>query len=81
MTSTHIDSDVTRLQSMPGMLKSDWDINSTDAKTPKIQLELIMSEVAIRYLGALNFFVNLKYFVVTICRAGTFQLSTKFINQ
>ena len=60
MTSTHIDSDVTRLQSMPGTLKSDWDLNSTDAKTPKIELELIMSDVAIRYLGALIFFVNLK---------------------
>ena len=58
------------------MLKSDWDLNSTDAKTPKIKLELIMSEVAIRYLGALISFVNLKYFMVTICRAGTFQLST-----
>ena len=76
MTSTHIDSDVTRLQSMPGMLKSDWDLNSTDAKTPKIELELIMSDVAIRYLGALIFLVNLKYFMVTICRTGTFQLST-----
>ena len=76
MTSTHIDSDVTRLQSMPGTLKYDWDLNSTDAKTPKIQLELVMSDVAIRYVGALNFFVNLTYFMVTICRAGTFQLST-----
>ena len=52
MTSIHIDSDVTRLQSMPGMLKSDWDLNSADAKTPKIELEIIMSDVAIRYLGA-----------------------------
>ena len=75
MTNTHIDSDVTRLQSMPGTLKSDWDLNSTDAITPKIELELIMSDVAIRYLGALIFFVNLKYFMVTICRAGTFHLS------
>ena len=49
MRSTHNDSDVTRLQSMPGTLKSDWDLNSTDAKTPKIELELIMSDVAIRY--------------------------------
>ena len=52
MTSIHIDSDVTRLQSMPGTLKSDWDLNSTDAKTSKIELEIIMSDVAIRYLGA-----------------------------
>ena len=49
MTSTYIDSDVTRLQSMPGTLKSDWDLNSTDAKTPTIELEIIMSDVAIRY--------------------------------
>ena len=76
MTSTHIDSDVTRLQIMPGTLKSDWDLNSTDAKTIKIELEIIMSDVAIRYLGALTFFVNLKNFMVTICRASTFQLST-----
>ena len=76
MTSTHIDSDVTRLQSMPGTLKSDWDLNSTDAKTPKIELEFIMSDVAIRYLGALIFLVNLIYFMVTICRTGIFQLST-----
>ena len=76
MTSTHIDSDVTRLQSMPGTLKSDWDLNSTDAKMPKIELEIIMSDVAIRYLGALIFFVYLKNFIVTICRAGTFRLST-----
>ena len=65
MRSTHDDSDVTRLQSMPGTLKSDWDLTSTDAKTPKIELELIMSDVAIRYLGALIFLVNLKYFMVT----------------
>ena len=76
MTSTHIDSDVTRLQSMPGTLISDWDLNSTDAKTPKIELEIIMIDVAIRYLGALIFLVNLKKIMVTICRAGTFQLST-----
>ena len=76
MTSTHIDSEVTRLQGMPGTLKSDWDLNSTDAKTPKIELEILMSDAAIRYLGALIFFVNLKNFMVTICRAGTFQLST-----
>ena len=76
MTSTHIDSDVTRLQSMPGTLKSDWDLNSTDAKTPKIELEFIMSDVAIRYLGALIFLVNLIYFMLTICRTGIFQLST-----
>ena len=54
MTSIHIDSDVTRLQSMPGTLKSDGDLNSTDAKTPKIELEIIMSDVAIRYLGAFS---------------------------
>ena len=35
-----------------------------------------LSDVAIRYLGALIFFVNLKNVMVTICRAGTFQLST-----
>ena len=45
-------------------------------KTPKIELEIIMSDVAISYLGALIFFVNLKNYMVTICRAGTFQLST-----
>ena len=61
---------------MPGTLKSDWDLNSTNAKTPKIELEIIMSDVAIRYLGALIFFVNLKNFMVAICRAGTFQVST-----
>ena len=72
MTSIHIDSDVTRLQSMPGTLKSDWGLNSTDAKTPKIELEIIMSDVAIRYLGALIFFVNLKNYNFTICRAGAF---------
>ena len=76
MTSIYIDSDVTRLQSMPGTLKSDWDLNSTDAKTSKIELEIIMSDVAIRYLGALIFFVNLKKFMFTICRAGAFLLST-----
>ena len=70
MTSIHIDSDVTRLQSMLGTLKSDWDLNSTDAKTPKIELEIIMSDVAIRFLGA--FFVNLKIFMFTICRVGAF---------
>ena len=72
MTTIHIDSDVTRLQSMPGMLRSDWDLNSTDAKTPQIELEIIMSDVAIRYLGALIFFVNLENFMFTIGRAGTF---------
>ena len=81
MTSTHIDSDVTRLQSMPGTLKSDWDLNSTHAKMPKIELELIMSDAAIRYLGALIFFVNLKLFMVTIYRAGYFPVKYNFINQ
>ena len=37
-----------------------------------IELELIKSDVAIRYLGALIFFVNLKKIMVTICRAGNF---------
>ena len=76
MTSTQIDNGFTRLQSMPGTLKSDWDLNSTDAKTPKVELELIRNDIAIRYLGALIFFVNLKYVMVTICRAVTFQIST-----
>ena len=47
---------------MPGTLKSDWDLNSTDAITPKIELELIMSDVAIRYLGALIFFCQFEIF-------------------
>ena len=81
MTSTHIDSDVTRPQSMPGTLKSDWDLNSTDAKTPKIELELIMSDVAIRYLGALIFLVNLKYFDGNYLQDGYFPVKYKFINQ
>ena len=38
----------------------------------KIELELIMSDVAVRYLGALIFFAYLKNFMVTVCRAGTF---------
>ena len=42
----------------------------------KIELELSMSGVAIRYLGALIFMANLKTFMVTVCRAGTFYLST-----
>ena len=77
-----------KIKKIPGCLtdfQNLWDekpfffffgLNSTDAKTPKIELELIMSDVAIRYLGALIFLVNLKYFMVTICRTGTFQLST-----
>ena len=39
-------------------------------RVEKIELEL--SDVAIRYLGALIFFANLKKNMVTVCRAGTF---------
>ena len=58
-----------------------WSINTmsgdkTRSKGSKIELELIMSDVAIRYLGALIFFVNLENVMVTICKAGTFYLST-----
>ena len=81
MTSTHIDSDVTRLQSMPGTLKSDWDLNSTDAKTPKIELELIMSDVAIRYLGALILFGQFEIFHGNYLQDGYFPVKYKFINQ
>ena len=45
-------------------------------RVEKIELELIMSDVAIRYLGALIFFANLKKIMFTVCRAGTFYLST-----
>ena len=76
MTSIHIDSDVTRLQSMPGTLKSDWDLNSTDAKTPKIELEIIMSDVAIIYLGAFCQFEN---FHVYYPQGGCFLVKYKFI--
>ena len=81
MTSTHIDSDVTRLQSMPGTLKSDWDLNSTDAKTPKIELEIIMSDVAIRYLGALIFFCQFERFHGYYLQGQYFPVKYKFINQ
>ena len=38
----------------------------------KIELELIMSDMAIGYLGALIFFANLKKNMVTVHRVGTF---------
>ena len=41
-------------------------------RVEKIELELIMSDIAIRYLGALIFFSNLKKIMVTVCRAVTF---------
>ena len=88
MTSIPIDSDVTRLQSMPGTLKSDWDLNSTDVKTPKIELEIIMSDVAIRYLGAFCQFENFhvyylqgglvkyKFIINSCCFAFIFAFAT-----
>ena len=44
-------------------------------RVEKIELELIMSDIAIRYLGALIFFVNMKIFMVIVHLAGTFYLS------
>ena len=41
-------------------------------RVEKIELELTMSDAAIRYLGALIFFANLKKIMVTVFRAGTF---------
>ena len=41
-------------------------------RVEKIELELIMSDIAIGYLGALIFFANMGNFVVTVRRAGTF---------
>ena len=41
-------------------------------RVEKIELELIMNDVAIRHLGALIFLDNLKKIMVTVCRAGTF---------
>ena len=41
-------------------------------KVEKIELELIMSDVTVRYLGALILFANLKNVMVTVSRAGTF---------
>ena len=41
-------------------------------RVEKIELELIMIDVAIRNRGALTFFANQKKIMVTICRAGTF---------
>ena len=41
-------------------------------RVEKIELELIMSDFAIGYLGALIFFANMKYFMVTVHTAGTF---------
>ena len=41
-------------------------------RVEKIELELVMSDFAIGYLDALIFFANLKMFMVTVCRAGTF---------
>ena len=41
-------------------------------RVEKIELELIMRNVAVRYLGALILFANLKNVMVTISRAGTF---------
>ena len=41
-------------------------------RVEKIELELIMSDIAIGYLGALTFLANLKNFMVTVRRMGTF---------
>ena len=41
-------------------------------RVEKIELELIMSDIAIGYLGALIFFANMKNFMFTVHRAGTF---------
>ena len=41
-------------------------------RVEKIELELIMSDIAIGYLGALIFFANSKKIMVTVCRAGSF---------
>ena len=38
----------------------------------KIEPELIMSDIAIGYLGALIFFANMKKIMVTVRRAGSF---------
>ena len=76
MRSTHNDSDVTRLQSMPGTLKSDWDLNSTDAKTPKIELELIMSDVRCSDL-----FGQFEIFHGNYLQDGYFPVKYNFINQ
>ena len=43
-------------------------------RVEKIELELIMSDVAIRYLGALIFFANMKKIIISVCGAGTFYL-------
>ena len=41
-------------------------------RVEKIELELTMSDIAIGYLGALIFLANMKNFMVTVLRAGTF---------
>ena len=41
-------------------------------RVEKIELESIMSDIAIGYLGALIFFSNLKKIMVTLHRAATF---------
>ena len=80
MTSTHIDSDVTRLQSMPGTLKSDWYLNSTDAKTPKIELELIMSDCN-QISRCSDLFGQFEIFHGNYLQDGYFPVKYKFINQ
>ena len=50
-------------------------------RVEKIELELIMSDVAIRYLGALIFFANLKKNHGNCLQGGYFLVKYKFINQ
>ena len=62
------------------MLRYFFSIKRTTKRkirVEKIELELIMSDVAIRYLGALIVFANLKNVMVTVWKAGTLL----FINQ
>ena len=47
----------------------------------KIELEFIISDVAIRYLGALIFFANLKKKTWLLSAGGYFRIKYKFINQ
>ena len=50
-------------------------------RVEKIEPKLIMSDVAIRYLGALIFFANLKKNHGYCLQGGYFLVKYKFINQ
>ena len=47
-------------------------ISKRKIRVEKMELELIVSDIAMGYLGALIFFSNMKNVIVAVRRAGTF---------